>query len=171
MRGGTSVTFLKKRLADVGRLDLLAAVADGQISAYAAAEAAGLITRPPTAGTGNQGPAKRRQFTIRRLTQSGPDPASEAMELILGPSLMLGSLFATREELRAAWERHREALLQQSSPGRRPAGYYEFEWPHGPRPRYDVERSTLWRSGLLSDEEKAGLEHEWRREFEARTAA
>jgi hypothetical protein len=34
MSGGTSVSFLKQRLADVGRLDLLAAVEDGRISAY-----------------------------------------------------------------------------------------------------------------------------------------
>src|SRR5262249_27047878 len=29
-----------------------------------------------------------------------------------------------------------------------------------------VERSTLWRAGVLSAEEKAELEREWRREFE-----
>src|SRR5262249_58222056 len=51
------------------------------------------------------------------------------------------------------------------SQGRRPAGFYEFEW-EGSRPAYDVERSTLWRAGVLSAEEKAELEREWRREFE-----
>src|SRR5262249_54357797 len=43
------------------------------------------------------------------------------------------------------------------SHGRRPAGFYEFEFD-GPRPAYNVERSTLWRAGVLSAGEKGELE-------------
>ena len=51
------------------------------------------------------------------------------------------------------------------SHGRRPAGYYEFEYA-GRRPPYDLERSTLWREDLLTVEEKAELEAWWKVEFE-----
>jgi hypothetical protein len=163
--GGTSVTFLKRRLAEIGRKDLLQAVEGGLLSAYAAAEAAGLVTRRPTTGTGTAGPAQRRQHIVRQVTSGDPHPAAVAMELALGPSPHFGSHFRTREELRHAWEAHREGLLQRATPGRRPAGWWEFEAPF-PYPGYDVERSTLWRRGKLSMEERAFLEREWREAFE-----
>jgi len=50
--------------------------------------------------------------------------------------------------------------------GRRPQGYYEFEWT-GPRPAYAVERSTLWRAGVLTGDERDELLAGWRREFDA----
>jgi hypothetical protein len=165
--GGTSVTFLKRRLAEVGRADLLQAVEGGVISAYAAAEAAGLITRRPVQGNGNAGLAKRRQHLLRKLEQSGPDPAAAAMELILGPGVM-GSVFRTHEEVRQAWEEHREALLQRASPGKRPQAWWALDAPGlGLKwPGLDTERSYLWRAGVLDEEEKHRLEAEWRREFE-----
>ena len=46
-----------------------------------------------------------------------------------------------------------------------PQGFYEFEFD-GPRPPYDLERSTLWRMGLLSVDEKAALEAEWKAAFQ-----
>jgi hypothetical protein len=92
------------------------------------------------------------------------DPA-ELQELQLGPSPHLGSRFRTREELRAAWEASREELLRRAQPGRRPQAYYEFEW-EGARPPYDLERSTLWRLGLVSEAERTVLETEWREEFD-----
>src|SRR5262249_57922757 len=86
---------------------------------------------------------------------------SELQELWLGPSHD-GSLFGSREELRAAWEKNRDLMMRLwGRGGRRPAAYYEFEWS-GVRPAYDLERSTLWRAGLLTAEEKAALEREWR---------
>jgi hypothetical protein len=56
-------------------------------------------------------------------------------------------------------------MRRWGSHGRRPAAYYEFI-SDGPRPAYDVERSTLWRIGTLGEEERDELEDEWRREFE-----
>ena len=85
----------------------------------------------------------------------------------MGPSDK--SVFTSREELKNAWERARERMMASLSPGRRPQGYYEFEYP-GVRPPYDLERSSLWREGLLTAEEKTALEREWRREFETAQA-
>jgi hypothetical protein len=68
----------------------------------------------------------------------------------------------------AAWAAGRAVVMRLwGSHGRRPQGYYEFEFKD-PRPAYAVERSTLWRvSGVLSEAERAELESEWRREFDA----
>src|SRR5262249_47767818 len=56
--------------------------------------------------------------------------------------------------------------------GRRwvPQGFYEFEFD-GPRPPYDLERSTLWRKELLTAEEKVTLENEWKVEFQRAQAS
>ena len=91
---------------------------------------------------------------------------SELQELWLGAHPTTGSHFRSREELVAAWEAGRAVVMRLwGSHGRRPAGFYEFEFD-GPRPAYNVERSTLWRAGVLSAEEKAELEAEWKVEFE-----
>jgi hypothetical protein len=74
------------------------------------------------------------------------------------------SVFTSREELYDAWQRVRERMMASLSPGRRPQAYYEFEFD-GPRPRYNEERSVLWRMGLLSVGEKVALECEWKVEF------
>jgi hypothetical protein len=87
------------------------------------------------------------------------------MELIYGPSPAMGSYFDSREALQAAWAAVRDELLGRANPGRRPRAFYEFEFD-GPRPRYDEERSTLWRMNLLSAEERVVLEVEWKAEFE-----
>jgi hypothetical protein len=71
--GGTSVEYLCKRLRDTGRLDLLAGVEAGRVSAYAAACEAGLITRKPNAGGGSSNQAKRRRFQLQRLLREGVD--------------------------------------------------------------------------------------------------
>jgi hypothetical protein len=172
MSGGTSVSFLKKRLADLGRHDLLTAVENGRISAYTAAEAADLVVRRPVAGGGSTNAAKRRAGVLCALRRegvfdvpSGELGPAELMELQLGPGQM-GSRFRTREELHRAWLAGRDELLQRARIARRPQAYYEFEWPHGPRPRYDVERSTLWKLGVLSAQERVALEAEWRREWD-----
>jgi hypothetical protein len=91
---------------------------------------------------------------------------SELQELWLGPGPG-GSLFRDREELVAAWAAGRAVVMRLwGSHGRRPLGFYEFEW-EGPRPAYAVERSSLWRAGVLSETERAELEAEWRWEFDA----
>jgi hypothetical protein len=124
--------------------------------------------------------ARRREHLIHLLRQEGafgPVPertqntAAEMMELITGPAAHTGSHFRDREDLRRAWELGRAELLARAQPGRRPLGFYEFDWPHGPRPPYDLERSTLWRSGLLGEDEKRRLEVEWFKEFNRAQAA
>jgi len=85
----------------------------------------------------------------------------------LGPGAT--SVFTSREELESAWQRVRERMMASLSPGRRPQGFYEFEFD-GRRPPYDTERSVLWRMGLLSEAEKVTLEREWRQEFQTAQA-
>jgi len=91
---------------------------------------------------------------------------SELQELWLGPGPG-GSCFHSREELVAAWAAGRAVVMRLwGSHGRRPQGYYEFEW-EGPRPAYAVERSSLWRAGALSEAERAELEAEWAQAFDS----
>jgi hypothetical protein len=89
----------------------------------------------------------------------------ELQELWLGPHPTTGSCFCSREELVAAWAAGRDVVMRLwGSHGRRPAGFYEFEYD-GQRPAYAVERSTLWRANVLSEAERAELEREWKVEF------
>src|SRR6516162_10427614 len=92
---------------------------------------------------------------------------SELQELWLGAHPTSGSHFHSREELVAAWAGGRAVVMRLwGSHGRRPAGFYEFEW-EGSRPPYDRERSTLWRADVLAVEERSELELEWRVAFDA----
>jgi len=158
---GTSKQYIVERLEREGHTALLEAVRSGQITALTAATSLGWVRRPPLMG-GSTHQAHRRDFRLRKARgELGP---GEKMELIYGPSPAMGSCFASREALRAAWTAVRDELLGRANPGRRPAAFYEFEWD-GPRPAYDVERSTLWRAGKLSEAERAVLEHEWKATF------
>src|SRR5262249_24115841 len=150
------------RLKDQGEIALLQAVEAGKITALTAAVELGWVRRPPRMG-GSTHRAKRIAHQVRTITGAGFS-ARQMMELQYGPNLA-GSLFGSREELVDAWQRTRERLLEQSNPGRRPAGFYEFEFD-GRRPPYDTERSTLWRMGLLSANEKVTLESEWKAAFQ-----
>ena len=75
----TSVAYLTKRLHDIGRHDLLSAIDNGDLSAYAAAEAAGLITRSPAQGGGSGNQTRRRHYALLRATGQVPplDPKPE----------------------------------------------------------------------------------------------
>jgi hypothetical protein len=89
----------------------------------------------------------------------------QELELWLGPDPH-GSAFGSREELHAAWLRHRDRIMAAwAKNGRRPQGWWQFEAPF-PRPDYECERSTLYEAGLLGEEEKAELEAWWREQFE-----
>jgi hypothetical protein len=160
---GTSKQYLVERLRRENQTALLAAVETGKITALTAAVELGWVKRPPGMGGGNIQRTKRIAHQVRTITGAGLS-AGQMMELQYGPNLA-GSLFGSREELVDAWQRARERLLEQSNPGRRPVGFYEFEFD-GRRPPYDTERSTLWRMGLLSANEKIALESEWKAAFQ-----
>jgi len=90
--------------------------------------------------------------------------ADELRELWLGPGPG-GSLFRSREELRAAWTRGRDtAMTLWGKRCRRPQAWWEFESPVG-YPGYDHEKSVLYEHGLLTEEERAELIADWRAEF------
>jgi hypothetical protein len=160
---GTSKRYITQRLEREGHTALLRAVQSGQITALTAAVSLGWVQRPPLKG-GSTHRAHRRDFRLREARgELGP---GEKMELIYGPSPAMGSYFDSREALQAAWVAVRDELLGRTNPGRRPAGFYEFEW-EGFRPPYAVERSTLWRANALSEAERVEVEHAWRVEFDA----
>jgi hypothetical protein len=183
---GTSKAYILERLRLEGLHQLVAAIEAGRITATGTAIELGWIARPPNMGLRpNHG--RRRRLVVGQLRREGafganpelaclPDAAAvapmepvtnsaaELMELTIGPGAM-GSYFRTRDELRAGWEAAREELPQRSQPGRRPQAWWEFDAPF-PYPGLDFERSTLWRAGLLSADEKHQLEVEWRAEFE-----
>src|SRR5262245_32920843 len=72
---GTSVAYLRGRLERAGHTDLLAAVDSGELSTFAAAEAAGFVTRRLRPGTGSQNQARRRAWaTLRALAEIPPLP-------------------------------------------------------------------------------------------------
>jgi len=71
----TTVAYLTKRLNDLGRDDLLAAVASGALSTFAAAVEAGLVQRPPVSGNGSENQAKKRAWAIMKATGRGPLPS------------------------------------------------------------------------------------------------
>src|SRR5262249_40028245 len=85
----TSVAYLRKRLADVGRQDLLDAAEAGLISTYAAAEEAGLVTRREVLGTGSPNQTKKRLWALSRIARGVPPlpPKPEPAEPAISPSL------------------------------------------------------------------------------------
>jgi hypothetical protein len=145
---GTSVDYLRKRLAAIGRDDLLAAIDGNQVSTYAAACEAGLIRRRPIFGGGSTNASKRRAFAFRAIRGDGYNPP------------------LSREQLRAWWLATREGMLARCAPGRRPWPWYIFDGWDGPPPSRELERSTLWRLGLLTEQEQVELEAWWRAEFD-----
>jgi hypothetical protein len=64
--GGTNREYLISRLRKGGHYSLLAAVMRGDVSAYAAAESVGFVTRKQPTGRGSPNAAKRRAFALRR---------------------------------------------------------------------------------------------------------
>jgi len=162
---GTSATYILGRLRNEGRFDLVDAVESGRLSAFAAGEAAGYMKRPPVLGTGSPNQRRKRQHQLRAL--AGDGTLSELQELWLGPHPTTGSVFSSPQDLREAWERHRDEVMRLwGQGGRRPMGWWQFD-TELKYPGYYRERSFLWRHGILGPEEKFEVEHEWRADFEA----
>src|SRR5262249_47562912 len=68
----TSRSHLIKRLRDLGRDDLLDAIAAREISAFCAAEYAGIVKRQPTLGRGSGNQERRRHYALARATGQVP---------------------------------------------------------------------------------------------------
>jgi len=166
MPSGSRRDYILARLERDGRHDLVEAIREDRVSAYAVAVSLGWTQRAEPVGTSisTTNAAKRRQYQLRALTGEGLS-AGQMMELQYGPNPSAGSLFGSREELFAAWEQAREHLLEGCQPGRRVMGWWEFEATI-PYPSYDLERSVLWRANLLGTDEKVELEAEWKAAFE-----
>jgi hypothetical protein len=81
--GGTSREYLIGRLRKEGHFALLAAVERGDLSAYAAAEEAGFITRRPTLGTGSENATRRRLFALRAALR---DVDAQQQDSVLAPA-------------------------------------------------------------------------------------
>jgi hypothetical protein len=75
-------------------------------------------------------------------------------------------VFTSRQELKDAWERARERMMASLNPGRRAMAWWEFDSGDLKHPGYFRERSTLWRAGQLTTDEKTALEAEWKAEFD-----
>jgi hypothetical protein len=77
----TSISYLRKRLRDIGRLDLLEGAERGEFSFHAAAIDAGLIKQPAVNGNGSQNASKRTAYAIWKATRqssplTGPTPST-----------------------------------------------------------------------------------------------
>jgi hypothetical protein len=167
MPSGGRRDYILARLERDGRHDLAEAIREGRVSALTIAVELGWTKRPETLGLGSGNAAKRRQHQLRAIAGDGLSP-SQAQELWLGPNPTQGSLFSSREELEAAWTANRDALMARwGSHGRRPLAWWEFDAGDLEHPGYDRERSTLWRAGVLSQQERSELEVTWREAFDA----
>jgi hypothetical protein len=76
------------------------------------------------------------------------------------------SMFADEAELKAAWEKYRPQVMAMfARDGLRPAGWWRYDAPI-PYPGDERERSALYEAGVVTGDEKAELELNWRAEFE-----
>jgi hypothetical protein len=167
MPSGGRRDYILARLERDGRHDLAEAIREDRVSALTVAVEMGWTKRPETLGLGSGNAAKRRQHQLRAIAGDGLS-LSQLQELWLGPNPSTGSLFGSREELVAAWKRHRaEVMRLWGSHGRRPMGWWEFDAGGLKHPGYDRERSTLWRAGVLSEAERTELELGWWADFDA----
>jgi len=81
----TSVAYLRKRLADIGRYDLLEAAERGEVSFYACAEEAGLVTRREITGNGSPNQAKKRAWKLAQITRQTSPVAPESAQPKFSP--------------------------------------------------------------------------------------
>ena len=152
---GTSRSYILDRLKREKRTAFIDAIEAGRVTALAVAVELGWVKRPPTVGR-YMNRARQRQHQLQAIAGDGLS-SSQMQELWLGPGER--SLFDSREELEQAWHKHRTEIMRLwGSHGRRPMGWWEFDAGDLKHPGYDRERSTLWRAGVLTADEKAELE-------------
>jgi hypothetical protein len=86
--------------------------------------------------------------------------------LLYGPDDRCGDAFDSEDEVRAAWEKHKEHLLADYAIGRRPWAWRALDYPHLRWRGFDREQADLWRAGVLGIAERIALEAMWREDFE-----
>jgi len=103
-------------------------------------------------------PAKRRTSKSRDLSPW------QIWSLTCGDSVFPEE-FATDEDRRAAWERHRDELLAECA-GKRPAAWWDYDALISRPADSDLETPVLYKAGLLSDAEIAELMPWWREQYD-----
>jgi hypothetical protein len=87
----------------------------------------------------------------------------QEMFLLYGPADRWDDAFADEAEVCEAWNYHRARILSHYRSGRRPWAWWAYE-ARVPHPG-NHQASTLYEMGVLSDEERAELEHWWREQY------
>jgi hypothetical protein len=179
LQQGTSHQYIVDRLRREGHDGWVAAIESGRVSAFAVAVELGWAERSPTLLGERANQTKRRRHRLaqerRRLALDAgdgvlaPDKLTPDQRnfLLYGPRDAYDPAFDTEEQVHAAWEKHRELLLADYAIGRRPWAWRAVDRPELPWKGFDRERSTLWRAGALGEAERAELERQWRKDFEA----
>jgi hypothetical protein len=92
--------------------------------------------------------------------------ADAAQDFWLGPADNQPPAFASDDERRASWLRHRDLMMEwYGSHGRRPQAWWRYD-AGDLRFDYDTERSTLFTAGALADRERSELLTHWREQFD-----
>jgi hypothetical protein len=155
---GNSKAHLIRKLKKPRRDDLVGAVERGEVTAYGAANEAGIRKRGRPLEVDTSA-ARRREF------RRHPDRVRCDAEMWYGPGS--ASAFDTVEMARRYWIENRARLMPLLAlDGRRPWGWWRFEAGDLRYPGRDLERSTLFAAGFLGAEEAAELLSDWRREFD-----
>ena len=129
--GGNSIEYLSDRLRRAGRQDLLDGVARGEFSTFAAAEAAGIVRRRPTLGTGSENQSRARYWAIRKVERASG--RADAADGCAQPRAQPRAQRATMPDLAAAiveWEEAQRAE-RESAPTAVP--------PEPERPKPSIE--------------------------------
>jgi len=128
--GGNSVEYLTKRLRDSGELELLGAVERGELSTYAAAEAAGIVKRRPVTGGGSENQARRRRWAVHLATgRSALEPLPSPGEPDFrraGEAQSVPASVPTMPDLAAAIREWEEAQ-RQAAKGTRQKGRFSHD--------------------------------------------
>jgi hypothetical protein len=150
-QGNSRALILRRLRNDHPQLHQL--VLDGQISPHRAAIAAGFRQAP-----GRK--PKRRPVDPLELS---PD---QAQELWLGAGAG-GSVFQDEAARHEAWFKHRDQLMKMwGAHARRPLAWWCYESGELDYPGPELERSTLFEAGRLTELERGELIAYWKREFD-----
>ena len=162
---GNSKAYLLNKLRLAGEHASVAAIESGRMSTYSVATELGWRKRPETSGTSRRSNASKRRDVQARMLRAEPHPAAEQQELWLGVGDQ-PSVFASDDECRTAWIKHRALLMEwYGSHGRRPLSWWRYDSGDLRWPGYNRERSALYNANKLAPVERSEVEAYWRQEF------